>query len=96
MLSAPAGARGSRKKLTAVLDAQAGAQYEGETPAEPTALSLLAINAWNHLGNGMGGLDWAGLDTVAALFDPTDKDFELMLHLFVVIKRHKPPEGARG
>lgn len=56
----------------------------------------MALHAWNHLATGMGGIDWAGLDAVAVLLDIHDDKLELMLHLLAVIKRHKPPEQARG
>jgi hypothetical protein len=89
----PAAARGRGKKLKALLDAQAGIQYEGETHDEPDADSLLAVRCWNFLATGMGGFDYGGLDTVAALFDLPDDQLELLLYRLDLIKRHRPPTG---
>ena len=49
---------GTGKKLIAVLDAQAGVQYDGEEPPKAAADDRLAIEAWNYLcanGAGQGG-----------------------------------------
>ncbi len=42
------------------------------------------------LANGMGGLDWAGLQLAVAMFGITD--IEGLIDRLLVIKSHKPPE----
>jgi len=80
--------------VTALLDAQAGVQYEGETvDARPCPHAVAAVHAWNHLANGMGGIDWTGLELVAALFDVADDQLELLLHRLRVVKSYQPPGG---
>lgn len=41
------------------------------------------------LGNGMGGMDWAGLPLACELFHVTD--VEALLQRLLVIKTHRPP-----
>lgn len=56
---------------------------------------MLAIQAWNLLANGSGGLDWGGLDFVAELLGV--RDVEALVHRLGVIKLHKPPaQGTTG
>lgn len=73
-----------------MLDAQAGIQYRGEEPPEPTDADLLALRVWNMLANGMGGIDWAGLPLAVELFGIADVD--VLLHRLQVIKAHNPPK----
>lgn len=73
-----------------MLDAQAGIQYRGEAPPEPTSDDRLALRVWNMLANGMGGLDWAGLPLAVAHFGIADVDG--LLHRLQVIKSHNPPK----
>lgn len=70
------------------MDAQAGIQYEGEEPPAPTALSNLAFDAFNHLSNGAGGIDWAGLGVVVELLGVAD--VERLVHDLQVIRHHRP------
>ena len=83
--------------MKALLDAQAGVQYEGET-ADPVPCphAVQAFHAWNHLGNGMGGMDWQGLDAVTTLLQVADEQLELLLVRLLVIKAYKPPGGTHG
>jgi hypothetical protein len=82
--------RGRLGKLIAVLDAQAGAQYEGIDPPQQTEADWLAIAVWNLLTNGHGGIDWAGLPYAVALHGVTD--LAGLITRLQVIKLHKPPE----
>jgi hypothetical protein len=50
----------------------------------------LAIEAWNLLSNGQGGIDWSGMPTVVAYLGI--HDVEDLIHRLRVIKQHKPPE----
>lgn len=67
-----------------------GIQYEGEEAPEATPQDLLALRAWRLLGNGMGGIDWAGLPIVAELLGVTDP--ERLIEQLLVIRAHKPPQ----
>ena len=78
-------------KLTALLDARHGIQYEGEEPEAPTADSLLALQAWNMLATGMGSIDWQGLETVVGLLAVPDEQLELLLYRLMVIKHYRKP-----
>jgi hypothetical protein len=80
--------RGHRKKLTALLDAQAGVQFEGEDVPQASDGDLLAVAAWNALHNGQGAIDWAGLPVVASWLGVEDIDG--LLHRMLVIKGHRP------
>ncbi len=51
---------------------------------------MLAFTAWRLLGNGMGGIDWAGLDVVIELLGVRDVDG--LLQRLAVIKGHRPPQ----
>jgi hypothetical protein len=51
---------------------------------------VLAIRAYNHLANGMGGLDWAGLPVVAELLGVVD--VEALIHRIQIIRQHKPAD----
>jgi len=83
--------------VTALLDAQAGVQYEGETAdPSPCPHAAQAVRAWNHLSNGMGGIDWQGLDAVTTLLQVADEQVELLLVRLLAIKTYKPPGGAHG
>lgn len=48
------------------------------------------MQAYNLLSNGMGGLDWAGLEVVCAYLGITD--VEPLIHALGVIKAHQPPK----
>lgn len=83
--------------MTALLDAQAGIQYEGAGTDEPTCPhAVMALRAWNHLANGMGAIDWTGLDTVTTLLGVPDDQLELLLVRLLAIKTHRPPGAAHG
>ena len=83
-----------RKKLTALLDFQsAEVRYEGEEPPQADPLDTVAIRCWNLLADGQGGLNWAGLELVAAWLGVDDLDG--LLQRLQVIKLHKPP-GAQA
>lgn len=67
------------------------------TPIDP--LQLQAIDAWNLLNNGMGGLDWAGLPIVCEYLGTDDP--EGLIDRLGVIKQHQrkrktdePPTGT--
>lgn len=76
--------------MSALLDAQAGVEYEGEDKPTATEDERLAIEVWNHLSNGQGGIDWAGLPFVVELLGISD--VEALIHRLKVIKAHRPPE----
>ena len=83
--------------MTALLDAQAGIQYEGETAdATPCPDAVTAVQAWNYLANGTGGIDWTGLDAVTALLQVADEQLELLLVRLLAVKTYRPPGAARG
>jgi hypothetical protein len=50
----------------------------------------MAIRVWNALSNGHGGLDWAGLDVLAATLGI--RDIESLINRLITIKLHKPKE----
>ena len=75
-----------------MLDAQAGVQYEGTDPPEQSEGDAQAIEVWNMLTNGMGGIDWSGLPYAAALFGVTD--MAGLMHRLKVIKLHRPPDNS--
>jgi hypothetical protein len=89
-LRAPAEAEGHAGKLTALLDFQAGVQWEGEDPPSASDLDAVAIRAWNALSNGHGGIEWSGLETVVAWLGIEDVDD--LLQRLVTIKCHRPPD----
>lgn len=74
------------------MDAQAGIQFEGETPPSASPADQLAIRAYNLLTDGMGGLNWAGLPLVAGWLGIQDLD--ALLARLEVIKLHRPAEEA--
>lgn len=83
--------------MTALLDdiaaRQGGAQIEGEPPPAHCPHARVALEAWNHLATGMGGIDWQGLPIVVELLGIADAELDLLLHRLHVIKRHKPTKG---
>lgn len=83
--------------MTALLEDLAARQgvavFEGDPPPPPCPQALRALQAWNHLATGMGGIDWQGLPIVAELLGYADAELELLLHRLHVIKTHKP--GAK-
>lgn len=85
------GARGAAKKLTALLDAQAGVQYEGEAAPQGSHDDYLAIRAWNLLADGNGGVHWQGLELVAGWLGITD--LEGLMTRLEIIKGHRPNES---
>lgn len=50
----------------------------------------VAIAAYNMLSNGMGGIDWSGLDLAVERFEI--EDVEGLIDRLVTIKNHQPPE----
>lgn len=44
------------------------------------------------LSNGMGGLDWSGLDLAVGYFGVVD--VRALIHRLLVIKSHEPPKDA--
>lgn len=65
-------------------------RWEDEEPPTGSAADAQAIQAWNALTNGTGGIDWAGLPLVAELLGIDD--LEDLLHRLLVIKLHRPPK----
>ncbi len=53
---------------------------------------MVAFSAWRLLSNGMGGVDWAGLDLVVELLGVSD--VEGLVRRLAVIKAHRPPTGG--
>lgn len=45
------------------------------------------------LTNGMGAIDWAGVETVADLLAVPDAELELFLHRLLTIKLYRKPEN---
>lgn len=50
---------------------------------------MLAVRAFNMLANGNGGIDWAGLPTVAALLGLDD--IATLVHRLMTIKNRPRP-----
>lgn len=50
----------------------------------------MALTVFNALANGMGGIDWQGLDLHVAFFGITD--VEGLVHRLHVIKGYRPQE----
>ena len=88
-LPAHPAAGASLKKLTALLDAQCGVQYEGEHAPTASHADHTALRTWNLLANGTGGIDWSGLPIVAAHLGIAD--IGGLMDRLEVIKLHKPP-----
>ena len=55
------------------------------TDADNTAISI-----YNACASGMGGMDWAGVELLAALYQV--EDVEGLLERLVVIKAHTPKD----
>ena len=55
-----------------------------------SALDREAIRAWNLLGNGSGGIDWAGMPLVCELLGV--EDLESFMLRIEIIKNHTPPK----
>lgn len=53
-----------------------------------TDTNALAIRVWNALANGMGGLDWSGLDFHCQLLGV--QDVEALVDALLDIKTHRP------
>jgi hypothetical protein len=79
------------KKLDALLDAQAGVEWEGEQP-QATDNELAAFKVRAMLNNGMGGLDWAGLPLACAYHGV--RDVEGLLHRLYVMQTHRDPKES--
>lgn len=47
-----------------------------------------AIRVFNALSNGMGGISWDGLETLATLYGV--EDVEGLIERLIVIKTHEP------
>ena len=67
---------------------QHGIHWDGEAQPRASDGDELAIRAYNLLSNGMGGIDWAGLDVVAACLGISD--IEGLVHRLSVIKAYSP------
>lgn len=66
---------------------QAGVVYVGEQPAI-TEADDFAIAAFNLLSNGMGGIDWSGLNVVVTKLGI--EDLEGLIDRLALIKNHRP------
>lgn len=70
--------------------AASGAVVEGGEPVALEPIYLAARRAHSMLANGMGGIDWAGLEVVAALLRVDD--IERLVECMHVIRWHKPDQ----
>lgn len=66
----------------------------GESPPDPTDDDATALHAFALLANGMGGLDWAGLEVVVAHLGIDDVG--ALVDRLLVIKTWKRPEAPEG
>jgi hypothetical protein len=75
--------------LQARLAAQPGARFEGVGPefTHDDDVSLLIFNA---LSNGMGGVDWSGIELMAAKYGVEDIDG--LTDRLITIKTHRTPD----
>ena len=72
---------------------QDGVTYVGDQP-ELTESDDMAIVAFNLLSNGMGGIDWSGLDVVVTKLGI--EDVEGLIDRFYVIKNHRPQTEGKS
>jgi hypothetical protein len=81
--------------MTALLDAQTRAAQQGvPCPVPAGDDERLAIDVWNLLHNGMGGLDMGqGFQRACAYFRV--RDVRGLIDRLRVIKHHKLPDEAR-
>ena len=73
---------------------RAGIEWEGEAPPQLPGEQLTAVEIFNTLANGMGGLDWAGLPLMVALHQV--QDVEALVRDLQTIKFHEPPKENNG
>ena len=78
----------------ALLDAQSGVQFEGETAPDPDPAHFIAVRAWRLLSNGMGGIDWAGLPVVTEMLGI--EDVQELIGRLLVIRSYKPEDSQDG
>mgnify|MGYP006921413407 CR=1 FL=1 len=69
----------------------AGIQFEGAEPPEMGDGDRVANQIFNALANGSGGLDWQGLEFMAAYFGA--HDIEALVHRLLIIKGHRPDKN---
>lgn len=55
---------------------------------------MVAFQVFAMLANGMGGLDWAGLELAAEMFGASDR--EALMERLLVMKLHKPDLPGGG
>lgn len=65
----------------------------GPDPEPLQHINGLAIQVWNLLSNGMGGLDWSGLPFVVQMLGI--EDVEALTDALLVIKTYRPPEKGK-
>ena len=83
--------------MTALLDAQAGIQYEGEAPPEQTEDDAWALSVFALLADRNGAIQWAGLPYAMALYGVPAEAAPGLLHRLRVIKLHRPDRrGTQG
>ena len=70
-----------------------GAQYEGEEAPTADPLHTVAIEGFQMLSNGTGGIDWAGLPIVAALLGVAD--LEAFARHLITIKTYRPDKTGQ-
>ena len=75
--------------LQARLAGNPGAMLEGEGP-EFTHEDDMALIAFNFVSNGMGGIDFSGIELIAAKLGIEDIDG--LLDRLLTIKTHRPPD----
>ena len=81
------GQHGGCQKLTALLDAQAGVEYEGDDVPVATAEDRLAFKVFGLFANGSGGFDWAGMPLACARYGV--RDVAGLIDRLLIIKTHR-------
>lgn len=68
--------------------------WEGEQEVTATEDDVKAMRVHAMLANGMGGIDWTGLDLAVAMFGV--RDVEALIERLLVLKLHKPEIPGQG
>ena len=70
----------------------AGVVYEGEAPPEIEGVEAKALLVFRMLANGMGGLDWSGLELAVEKYEVDN--VEDLIDRLIAIKTWKRPDDA--